>query len=303
MLVLVFLLYNIWQSMKKDNIVLENNIIKKAPITSAIIPPGPQKLTQISQRPIIGLVIADEKLKYFDQANGNLYEMALDGTREREIIQSKISGLLGVYWNQDRTKAIIKTQEKNYFYDFATNQVLIIDLENPTWCQDKVFYVCSQGICQSDGDGFKQEVVLQTAMRDLKLVCDNQNLYVYQKPSAKAPSNVYLLAKKQITKIMGPNYGLIFKAPDNYSVGIEPYNTIADKCIQNYCAVPQNLPSNALMPDDYYKNLIATQDSFWDVQNKKEIIKTPYDAKNLMLFEDKLYFQDKTTNYLYMIRL
>ncbi|MFH1392151.1 MAG: hypothetical protein ABIG90_00510 [bacterium] len=300
-LVLAFLLYNIWQSMKSDKPITESPI-KKIPITSSVINTTQlQKIQQLTTRPIIGLTIADQKLKYFDKLNGHIFEMALDGTREREIISSDIAGLKSVIWEEAGAKAIIQTQEKQYFYDFETNQVVLVDFEEPIFCKNKIFYLCSFGVCQISGEGEKQEIAFQTAMRDLKLVCANQNIYIYQKPSIKAPGIVYQI--DPFKKIIGPYYGLIFKSPDNYSIGLEPHNTIADKCAGDYCAVPQNLDKNILMPDDYYKNLIITQDAFWDIKNKKEIIKTSFDAQNLLVFENKLYFTDKATGYLYMIRL
>jgi len=308
LVILIWLLYNIWQGTKKDNVALENNIIKKTPLTSSVInTTQPQKLQQLTTRPILGLTIADQKLKYFDKTNGHIFEMALDGTREQEITSNDISGLLDVIWDQTSSKAIIQTRDKQYFYDFLTNQVILAEFKNPVWFKDQILDQCSAGVCQSDPDGFNEKIILKTSLKDFNIVSDNQAIYIYQKTSAKAPSIVYQL--NPFKKILGPYYGLIFKSLNNYSIGLEPHATIADKCVsQNniiFCAVPQNLDKNILMPDDYYKNLIATKDSFWqfDGQNKKEIAKTPYDAENLLIFENKLFFTDRTSGYLYMIKL
>jgi len=302
LIVLIWLVYNIWQGMKDEKPAITESPIKKTPLTSSIITTTqPQKLQQLTTKPIIGLVISGQKLKYFDKINGHIFEMSPDGTREREIISSDIPGLLNVVWDQTSSKAIIQTQDKQYFYDFSTNQVILADFKDPVWFKDQIIYQCSSGVCQSDPDGFNEKIIFQTSLKDFNIVSDNQAIYIYQRTSAKAPSIVYQI--NPFKKIIGPYYGLIFKSPDNYSIGLEPYQTIANKCIANYCAVPRNLSSNALMPDDYYKNLITTQDTFWDIQNKKEIIKTPYDAESLLIFEDKLYFTDKTSGYLYIIRL
>lgn len=302
LIILIWLFYNIWKNTQGEKEISGRDVINRVSTTATIVPTTKQKLTQLTSKPIIGLVIADQKLKYFDKQTGHLFEMYPDGTRQRKIISSDIPNLTSAIWDSSGTKAVLQTQEKQYFYDFATNQVLLVNFINPVWLGNKIVYKCSQGICQSDADGFNEKIIFKTKMQDFNLVSDNQNIYIYQKPSAKAPSTVYLIGK-QIKKILGPHYGLIFKSLDNYSIGLEPYGTIADKCISNYCAVPQNLAANALMPDDYYKNLLKTKDAFWDIKNKKEIIKTSYDAENLLVFENKLYFTDKNTGYLYMIRL
>jgi len=310
LIILIWLLYNIWQGMNKkdNNIVSENNIIQKTPLTSSVITATQtQKLQQLTTKPIIGLTISNQKLKYFDKITGHIFEMAPDGTRELEINSSDISGLLDVIWDQTGSKAIVRTQDKQYFYDFSTNQVILTDFKNPIWFQDQIIDQCSAGVCQSDSDGFNEKIIFQTALKDFHIASDNRAIYIYQKPSAKAPSIVYQI--NPLKKIIGPYYGLIFKSLNNYSIGLEPYGTIADKCVsQNniiYCAVPQDLDQNTLMPDDYYKNLITTEDSFWqfDGQNKKEIAKTSCDAKNLLIFENKLFFTDKTSGYLYMLKL
>lgn len=308
LIILIWLVYNIWQGMKHEKPATIESPSKKTPITSSIITiTQPQKLQQLTTKPIIGLTISDQRLKYFDKTNGHIFEMALDGTREREIISSDIPGLLNVIWDQASSKAIMQTQDKQYFYDFSTNQAMLVDFKDPVWFKDKIIYQCSSGVCQSDPDGFNEKIIFQTSLKDFNIVSSNQAIYIYQKSSIKAPSIVYQITP--FKKILGPHYGLIFESLDNYSIGLEPYNTIADKCVSQdniiYCAMPQNLDKNILMPDDYYKNLITTKDSFWqfDGQNKKEIVKTSYDAENLLIFENKLFFTDKTSDYLYMIRL
>ncbi len=305
LIILIWLVYNIWQGMRqKDEGVLQYAPTKSSLTGSIGQITQPQKLTQLTTRPILGLTIADQKLKYFDKSNGHIFEMSPDGTREREIISSDIPGLLDVIWDQTSSKAIIQTQDKQYFYDFSTNQVILTDFKDPVWFKDQIIYQCSPGVCQSNADGFNEKIIFQTNLKDFNIVSDNQAIYIYQKASVKAPSIVYQI--NPLKKILGPYYGLIFKNPNLYSIGLEPYGTIADKCASQdniiYCALPQNLDKNILMPDDYYKHLIITKDSFWqfDGQNKKEIIKTPYDAENLLISENKLFFTDKTTGYLYI---
>jgi len=298
LIILIWLVYNVFtQEQTTEQIKPESNLI------GAVIPTTqttPQKLTQLTNRPILGLAIANNKLKFFDKTTGHIFEMALDGTREKEIIASDIPSLVSAKWNTDSTKAIIKTTEKQYFYDYATNQVVLIDFQNPVWFKNKIIYQCSQGICQSNADSNTEELIFQTPIQDINIITADK-IYFYPKPSALAQSTVFSI--NPLKKVLGPYQGLIFKNPDLYSIGIKPHNTIADKCIANYCAVPKKWPDNMLIPDDYYKNLFNTQDTFLNIKTKKEIIQTSYDVQNLLFNNNKLYFTDKTTNYLYMIRL
>lgn len=298
--ILGYLGYNILHEMQKDKMPEIIEQPEGPPITGSIINNIKlKKFEQITSRPITGLVIAQDKLKYFDKLTGHIYEASLDGTEEQKIISSDIPNLKNALWDTTAQKAIIQTQTKQYYYDFNTNQVILIDFQDPIWCNNKVIYKCEQGICETEPDFEKAKIILKTAIQDYNLVCDNNIAYFYQKPSAKAPSIVYQI--KPLKKVLGPEYGLIFQSPNNYSVGTKPHNTIASKCIADYCAVPRDI--SGIWPDDYYKNLITTQDVFYNIKTKQEVFKTSLDAENLILFNNNIYFTDKTSDYLYTIRL
>lgn len=96
--------------------------------------------------------------------------------------------------------------------------------------------------------------------------------------------------------------------------------TLTSKCTWNtentslYCAVPTNIPSTAIMPDDYLKGEFHTTDVFWKITlatgEKERIIKPEdipqsFDATNLLLSpgEQKLYFTDKVSGNVYEIAL
>jgi hypothetical protein len=95
--------------------------------------------------------------------------------------------------------------------------------------------------------------------------------------------------------------------------------TMAMKCVwagnnENiYCAVPQNIGADAIMPNDYFDNKFYTQDIFWKIniaENKKEKIAKDklngeWDAVDLEISpnEDYLFFIDKKTSQLFRIAL
>jgi hypothetical protein len=96
--------------------------------------------------------------------------------------------------------------------------------------------------------------------------------------------------------------------------------TLTEKCAISeddrtlFCAVPQRLSENAIWPDDYYKGLVATEDSFWkinlDTGQKTQIFSSQtntrsYDASELFLSpqEDYLFFVNKKDGLLYSLKI
>jgi hypothetical protein len=90
--------------------------------------------------------------------------------------------------------------------------------------------------------------------------------------------------------------------------------TLPDKCFiaekTIYCAVPETLPLNAVLPDDYLKRNVYFNDSFYQidvVQNSLlEILgKTgiSLDAVNLNFADNKLFFINRYDNNLYSLDL
>jgi len=94
---------------------------------------------------------------------------------------------------------------------------------------------------------------------------------------------------------------------------------LADKCVWNqsgniiYCALPQQMSSNNIWPDDYYKGLAILSDDFYKIDltasTKTKIAgstnETGYDAQNLFLSPkgDYLFFTNKKDGLLYRIKL
>ena len=96
--------------------------------------------------------------------------------------------------------------------------------------------------------------------------------------------------------------------------------SIADKCVFSqdnrsiFCAVPERISENAIWPDDYYKGMIATNDSFYKINleaGSKEAIFQPgendksYDVSDLFLSpkEDYIFFTNRKDGMLYSLKL
>lgn len=92
-------------------------------------------------------------------------------------------------------------------------------------------------------------------------------------------------------------------------------STLVDKCawsddsINIYCAVPKSWPDSAVLPDDYYKNVISTIDDIWKINTetgaKNIVFENMEDISNLALNdnEDSLIFILKSSGFLYQLKL
>jgi hypothetical protein len=95
--------------------------------------------------------------------------------------------------------------------------------------------------------------------------------------------------------------------------------SIADKCVFSqdnrsiFCAVPERISENAIWPDDYYKRMVATNDSFYKInlENSQKALlysangEKSYDAGELLLSleEDYLVFTNRRDGLLYSLKI
>ncbi len=94
-----------------------------------------------------------------------------------------------------------------------------------------------------------------------------------------------------------------------------PVLTFPDKCITTtdilYCALPQNMALNKLLPDDYLKKSFYTNDTFYKFNLKNGEMKQLFtasapvkiDAINLVLENGKLYFINRYDRKLYQLSM
>ncbi len=92
-------------------------------------------------------------------------------------------------------------------------------------------------------------------------------------------------------------------------------STLVDKCtwssdsINIYCAIPKSWPDSAILPDDYFKNIISTIDDIWKINTetgaKNIISENTGDVSNLAInsSENTLVFILKNSGFLYKLGL
>jgi hypothetical protein len=116
----------------------------------------------------------------------------------------------------------------------------------------------------------------------------------------------------KFTSAEGPdNLSLI--EPDGTSLGIFQVTTIPSKCFVDgtrfACAVPDNIPSGVILPDDYLKRKVYFRDKFvvWDSSSPAapSIINPEFlaDAHQLRVHNNTLYFVNRYDRHLYRVPL
>lgn len=90
--------------------------------------------------------------------------------------------------------------------------------------------------------------------------------------------------------------------------------TLAEKCAwQNeetvWCGVPQSIPENSIMPDDYYKGSIIVNDELLQINLRKQEVRSydvkGFDMQDLFVSPDEknVFFRDQYTDFLYRFAL
>jgi len=221
--------------------------------------------------------------------------------------------------------------------------------------QDKIAYQYynpqteDNNISIANPDGSNWADILATRMKNLIVEWPSPDqLAIRTRPSGLAQSIVYSInpASNRLQKIISETYGLTvlwsplgdkillsetdkqgknlkLKMADLSKQTIEELElaTLPEKCVWSqdnrtlFCAVPENISPAAVLPDDYYKGLVAFDDSFWRVNletGQKTQIQltadertTAYDARQLLLSpdEDYLLFVNKRNSLLYSLEL
>jgi len=203
-------------------------------------------------------------------------------------------------------------------------------------------------ITVSDPNGSNYQILLKTRIKDLIFDWPQGNeIFFQEKPSGIIPSALYSLNSKSkaLSKVSSDIYGLSIKwSPDGSKMiysktnqgggGISLYvsdrgatnpktvgvATMVEKCAWAqdvryiYCAVPKNLASAIVLPDDFYKGSYAAIDDFYKINLETgqrikllddALMVEVYDANDVFVAPDESYmfFTNKVNGLLYSIKL
>jgi len=203
-------------------------------------------------------------------------------------------------------------------------------------------------ISLANPDGSDWKDIFQTRLKDLILEWPLVDKISIKTPTSGLVEGLVLTLNPQtgeFKRVLSGIYGLnikwstwgnkiLYSATDERGKDISLYlvdqngenkkelglNTLVEKCVFSqdnrtlFCALPEKLSANAILPDDYYKGLITTSDSFWKINletGEKNLIYQPeemsrtYDATELFLSpkEDYLFFINRKDGFLYSLKI
>lgn len=269
----------------------------------------------------------------------NLSGVLWSPNKDKAIHIFNDQGIIKKYFYDFETKQSTKLSQNIGYISWAPNEDRIVyQYLGPTE---------ESSISISNPDGLDWTNVFPTRMKDLIIKWPSSNkVALITKPSGLTQGTAYTLnlANNDFQKIIEPTYGLttlwspqanklLFSETDHQGkdlklkiadLGQPTINqldiiTLPEKCVWStdnqtvFCAVPENIPQIAILPDDYHKNLTSFSDHFWKInvntgqkikifENKGEQI---YDAKNLLLSpsEDYLIFINQLDDLLYSLEI
>jgi len=243
------------------------------------------------------------------------------------------------YFYDFRTEQSTRLSQNIGYISWAPNEDRIVYQYHGSTGEDSISI--------SNPDGLDWTNVFLTRMKDLLVKWPSSNkVALMTKPSGLTQGTAYTLnlVNNDFQKVIEPTYGLtalwspqankiLFSETDHQGKDLKlkiadlgqstinqlDITTLPEKCVWStdnqtvFCAVPENIPQIAILPDDYHKNLTSFSDHFWKInvdtgqkieifENKSEQI---YDAKNLLLspLEDYLIFINQTDDLLYSLEI
>jgi len=220
--------------------------------------------------------------------------------------------------------------------------------------EDKIAYQYYNSITEDNNistanpDGTSWTNLMQTRMKDLIIEWPKSEIISLRtRASGLAQSLVYTIDQttNDLEKVIAETYGLtILWSPrgdkilfsetnnqgtnlrlkvlnlDDNSINEVSLVTLTEKCAWSqdnqtiFCAVPKNIPSRAILPDDYWKEKIVFSDDFWKIDlntQQAEQIYSPgggseiYNVKEILLSpnENYLFFINRSDGSLYNLEL
>lgn len=168
-----------------------------------------------------------------------------------------------------------------------------------------------------------------------------EKIILTPKPSALYQTSVWIIdtKNKTIAPLNSEVSGLMIKWSASGKVGLEfisrsngrenslnlideqgnvqatlDFLTLPDKCLISepkiYCAIPENIPSKTVLPDDYLKRAVYFRDNFYQIDINQNFLseifsqaEPPLDAVNLSLVNTQLLFINRYDYRLYQLNL
>ncbi len=270
-----------------------------------------------------------------------LLEVLWSADKSKVIVVSEEEGLIKKYFYNYPTKTAISLNSKMRWIDWAPDKNKIAYQYYNSQNEDN-------NISIANPDGSEWNIILQTRMKNLIVEWPAQDkISIRTMPSGLAKSVVYTISlpANDLMKI-NEAYGMsvlwsplgdkmLFSETDSKGKNLElkimdlkkqttgelDFITLPEKCVWSqdnrsiFCAIPKEISSSAVLPDDYYKNKVFFSDDIWRINlDNGEAIKIlegsddfqeSCDAQKMILSqqENYLFFINKKNGLLYSLEL
>ncbi len=315
----------------------------------------------ISEEPALGPIVDGQKVKYYLQNNGNVFQANFDGSDTKRISSDILEGLVKVIWSPQKDQVITFFEKENsiekYLYDYQSQKAQLLDqnIKEISWHNRQNTIAYQYTSQETNNISLKQfaqgphKIISKTPLKNLLLDWPKENkLAASTKASGLVQGFIYLIdtASGKWEKAMGGKYGLtalwspqgdkiLFSETNEQGKKLSlkmldlnsqktiatEFETLAEKCVWSrdnrsiFCAVPKEIPSSSVLPDDYYKDKITFFDDIWwinlDTQETEKVFDSsgikgePYNISKIILSEteDHLVFLNKQDGHLYSLEL
>jgi hypothetical protein len=273
------------------------------------------------------------------------------GSDSEKISSQKIEGINKVKSSEDGRKIMIKFNYPNqpFFSIYNTNDNNWTPLPKNTISADwhpensnEIIYLNNNNLKILDLKKGSSRSILNIHLTgsELSWVTPSEVIAI-DRPTTKYISNAWLinLSTKKINKVVSGNglminqkgswrltsafnkkdggiFNLINSEINKIVVNFD-FKTLASKCVINqnifYCAIPNQIPSNTSLPDDYLNREFISNDVIksFTIDDDNQSIKTSslyngsdnIDAIDLKIIDNKLYFINRFNRKLYSLTL
>ncbi|HPJ80282.1 MAG TPA: hypothetical protein PLF70_01080 [Candidatus Portnoybacteria bacterium] len=310
------------------------------------------RIKAISTEPVLSPTISSDKsnIIYFLNSAGNIFESDFTGSTATAISKTVLENLKNIIWAPNKNKAIMVFQDNmenvsKYLYNLSDEKSLPLGkyLNYISWSADsnKIAYqyqnetTGANDISIASPDGSKFSVVLSTRMKNLIVEWPSINIYLRERPSGLAQSNLYSLSptSKALNKTIANVYGFSVKwsqkgdkllysstSPKGENIGIFitdnnggnkkaiGVSTLAEKCVWSqdvryiFCAIPKNIAEAKVLPDDFYKEKFIGDDEFYKIDvGTGEKINILGDENLIVSYDAKELFLSPQEDYLFFV--
>ncbi len=183
------------------------------------------QISPISDRSVLGVAIKGDKVLYYSQSDGQVYQSDFSGNNLEKISDSLLPGLVKVSWSPSKDKVISTVQlnhfSEKYFYNYQTDysKLLNHNIRCLDWSPDgnKIVYqyynpqsgVNNISIADPDGANWKNVFELRMENLIIEWIKSDEVLFT-NKPTSKEAGDAYLLniKNKELKRIIKDKFGL-----------------------------------------------------------------------------------------------